>query len=330
MTTSVIVPNYNGIDLLRNCIISLLNHDRVPDQIIVVDDGSSDGSADIVRDEFPMVTLIALDRNTGFTGANNAGLNAATGDFLVLLNNDCIVEDGWLTALLGRMEDHNVAAVTSSMRNIGDINVMDSAGGEIDWMGFSRDTGKGEPASKHTAFMEILYPCGGAVMIRRSALPDSSRLFWNRLFPYQEDLDLGFELQRSGWKVVFEPEAVVRHMHSATTIRGSFFQEYSCVRNRLLVLRKHFDAETFRKLRPYFIIWQSFWFLLSIFRGRSTLAESILKGTHDGLKMPVETFDAPISVNEIFIRYATCFDSANPIKKYFYKRVKEIISHRNA
>ncbi len=328
MTVSVIVPNYNGIVFLRDCIISLLNHDRVPEQIIVVDNGSSDGSADIVRDEFPKIVLVALDSNTGFTGANNAGLNAATGDFLVLLNNDCIVEDGWLTALLKHMEDQSVAAVTSSMRNISDINMMDSAGGEIDWMGFSRDIGKGEAASKYNTSIEIPFPSGGAVMIRRSALPDGSRLFWDRLFLYQEDLDLGFELRRSGWKVVYAPCAVVRHMHSATSVSGSFIKEYSCIRNRLLVLRKHFDAETFRKLRPYIKFWQYLWFLLSILRGRFTLAKSVLKGTHDGFKIPVETLNASISVNEIFSRFATCCDSTNPVKKYLYKKAKEIISLR--
>lgn len=330
MSVSIIIPNYNGIGFLRDCITSLLNHDRVPEQIIVVDNGSSDGSVGIVRDEFPKITLVALEHNTGFTGANNAGLKAATGDFLVLLNNDCIVEDGWLTALLEHMEDPSVAAVTSSMRNINNIDVMDSAGGEIDWMGFSRDIGKGEAASEYTASMEIPFPSGGAVMIRRRALPDSSKLFWNRLFLYQEDLDLGFELRRSGWKVVYAPLAIVRHVHSATAVSGSFIKEYSCIRNRILVLRKHFDAETFRELCPYIKSWHYLWFLLSILRGRFTLAKSILKGTRDGFKIPVEIFYASIPVNEIFNRFATCYDSADPVKKYLYKKVKGIISRQNA
>jgi len=328
MNVSVIIPNYNGAVFLRDCIISLLDHDRIPEQIIVVDNGSSDGSADIVRDEFPMITLLALKRNTGFTGANNAGLSAATGDFLVLLNNDCIVEDGWLCALLKCMENQSVAAVTSSMRNISDIDMMDSAGGEIDWMGFSRDIGKGEPASEYTTSNEILFPSGGAVMIRRSALPDSSRLFWDRLFLYQEDLDLGFELRRTGWKIIYAPLAVVRHMHSATAVSGSFLKEYSCIRNRLLVLRKHFDPETFRELSPYIKFWHTLWFLVSILRGRFTLVRSILHGTRDGFKIPVETFNGSISANEIFSRFATRCDSAGPVRKYFYNKVKEIISRQ--
>ncbi len=104
-----------------------------------------------------------------------------------------------------RMEDPSIAAVTSSMRNISNIDIMDSAGGEIDWMGFSRDIGKGEPAERYADSLDLPFPCGGAVMIRRSALPDPSRLFWKDLFIYQEDLDLGFELLRTGWRVVYEP-----------------------------------------------------------------------------------------------------------------------------
>jgi len=325
MTISIIVPNYNGITILRKCLVSLLEHDRKPDQIVVVDNGSSDGSPNIIRSEFPEVTLIALDTNTGFTGANNAGLKAATGDMLVLLNNDCIVEQNWLSNLLRRMEDPEVAAVTSSMRNINDVNIMDSAGGEIDWMAFSKDIGKGEAASHFTKSMDLPFPCGGAVMIRRSALPNPERLFWDALFIYQEDLDLGFELIRTGWRVVYEPEAVVRHMHSATTGKGSFFKEYRCIRNRLLVMRKHFSRETFSKLTPVIRKWQLLWVLASIARGRFTLAKAILKGTEDGLKMPVEYFKASIPINEVFIRYALNNRSTSSIKNKMYRQMEEII-----
>jgi len=327
MTVSVIVPNLNGIEMLRNCLVSLLDHDRVPDQIVVVDNGSSDGSPGIIETEFPGVKLISLEHNTGFTGANNAGLKVATGEFLVLLNNDCVVESGWLGALLVRMEDPSIAAITSSMRNIEDMGIMDSAGGEIDWMGFSRDIGKGEPASDHASPRDVSFPCGGAVMIRRSALPDASRLFWEELFIYQEDLDLGLELLRTGWKIVYEPRAMVRHVHSATTGRGSFFKEYLCSRNRLLVLRKHFDRETFRKLLPHIVLWQKMWIMLSLLRGRFTLARAVFKGTLDGLRMPVESFEATIPVRDVFSRFAVTDSSVGFVKKKLYGRVRDIILH---
>ncbi len=328
MRISIIIPNYNGIGILANCLNSLRDHDRKPDQIVVVDNGSSDGSPDVVKRDFPFVDLVSLTTNKGFTGANNAGIRAADGELLVLLNNDCIVEEGWLSNLEKRMEDNSVAAVTSSMRNISDLRIMDSAGGEIDWMGFSRDIGKGLPAADFDHPMELPFPCGGAVMIRRSALPDQLVLFWNELFIYQEDLDLGFELLRTGWKVVYEPSAVVRHMHSATTGRGSFFKEYLCIRNRLLVLRKHFDGETYHRLGPVIRKWQRLWLLSSIARGRATLSKAILKGTRDGLSMPVESFSptGSIPINSVFARHAKIDESASRTKKRLYDQARRIIT----
>jgi GT2 family glycosyltransferase len=322
---SIIIPNYNGFNILKNCLDSLEQHDRRPDQIIVVDNGSTDGSPDSIRKNYPWVTLVALNRNTGFTGANNAGLSASDGDLLVLLNNDCVAEPGWLAALEDRMNDHSVGAVTSSMRNINDIRIMDSAGGEIDWMGFSRDIGKGQSASIHDRPLELAFPCGGAVMIRRSALPDASRLFWDHLFIYQEDLDLGFELFRTGWKVVYEPSAVVRHMHSATTGRGSFFKEYLCIRNRLLVLKKHFSADTFSRLTPVIREWQGLWAVACMARGRAKLARAVLKGTWDGMRTDVTPFDSAITLNLLFETHAVRCDPCGGIKSRLYDRAEEII-----
>lgn len=325
MTISIIIPNMNGIKILKKCLESLQKHDRKPDEIIVVDNGSKDGSPEIIKAEFPDVKLISLPTNTGFTGANNAGIKAATGEMVVLLNNDCIVEQGWLKNLAKRMDDQEVAAVTSSMRNIDDISIMDSAGGEIDWMGFSRDIGKGEPCTNFTDYMEIPFPCGGAVMIRRSALPDSNKLFWNDLFIYQEDLDLGFELIRTGWKVVYEPTAIVRHVHSATTGRGSYFKESLCIRNRLLVLRKHFDEALFNELKPVIKKWQFLWMMISFLKGRGTLAKAIYFGTKDGLKLPVDRFSAPIPITQVFIKFANLKSNQGFLKDKMYQQVKKII-----
>lgn len=325
MKISVIVPNYNGISMLKNCLDSLLNHDRKPDQIVVVDNGSTDGSAAEVQSSYPAVTLVPLSTNTGFTGANNAGLTASEGELIVLLNNDCIVEPGWLRSLEHRMEESEVAAVTSSMRNIADLNIMDSAGGEIDWMCFSRDIGKGMGAECFTRPMDLPFPCGGAVMIRRSALPDQSTLFWNKLFIYQEDLDLGFELLRTGWKVVYEPGAVVRHMHSATTGRGSFFKEHLCIRNRLLVMRKHFDSETFSTLLPAIRKWQNLWAAMSLVKGRLTLAKAVLKGTSDGLAMEVPDFKGIVSLNEVFESHAKKYEPFGTVKRRLYRKAETVI-----
>ncbi|HOP25799.1 MAG TPA: glycosyltransferase family 2 protein [Candidatus Sabulitectum sp.] len=325
MKTSVIIPHYNGIAILGDCLDSLLAHDRRPDEIIVVDNASTDQSVEMLKARYPQVRLLALLKNTGFTGANNAGISIASGDMIVLLNNDCIVERGWLSALLQRMEDQSIAAVSSSMRNINSLEIMDSAGGELDWMGFSRDVGRGEPFMCHSSAKDLPFPCGGAVIVRRSALPSPDKLFWDDLFIYYEDLDLGFELNRTGWRVVYEPDAVVRHVHSATAGSYSFLKEYSCTRNRLLVLKKHLNRKTFRELTPLILSWHLLWISTSLARGRHSYARAILKGTSDALKKDVAPFEAPIPLECLFMRFAKDAAQQGRAKRLLYGRARHTI-----
>jgi len=325
MTISIIIPHMNGIEILEECLLSLQQQERKPKEIIVVDNGSKDGSQAIIRKEFPDVKLISLPDNTGFTGANNTGIKAATGEMIVLLNNDCIVEPDWLNNLAKRMDDSKIAAVASSMRNINDVSIIDSAGGKINWMGFARDIGKGEPSSNYKNNMEIPFPCGGAVMIRRSALPDPDKLFWSKLFIYQEDLDLGFELLRTGWKIVYEPEAIVRHVHSATAVKFNYMKEYHCTRNRLLILKKHFRSNTFKKLKPYILTWQLLWMATLLIKGKFSDLKATYFGTFDSFQQSVQHFQAPISLESVFCKFAKPCSFKNPIKRYLCKKAKDII-----
>ena len=326
MTVSIIIPHFNGTDILSNCLDSLLSHDRKPEEIIVVDNGSTDDSVDMLKLHYPEVKLLTLTKNTGFTGANNAGLKEASGDMIVLLNNDCIVEKGWLNSLLHRMEDDSIGAVTSSMRNIDNKDIIDSAGGELDWMGFFRDVGRGDPIELHSTLTDIPFPCGGAVMIRRSALPSPTALFWEDLFIYYEDLDLGFELNRTGWRIVYEPKAVVRHVHSATALQFNYLKEYSCTRNRILVLKKHMNGKVFQELTPLILSWQLFWVGTCLLRGRISDAKAIICGTSDAFKKNVEHFQAPISLEIILRKFAKPCRFRNPVKKMLYRKAEKIIS----
>lgn len=113
-------------------------------------------------------------------------------------------------------------------------------------------------------------------------------------------------------------------MHSATTGRGSFFKEHLCIRNRILVLRKHLDRKTFTELAPVIRKWQNLWFIASVFRGRFTLAKAILKGTKDGFAMPVETFTAAIPAENVFTRFAVQ-NKTGHTKQTLYKKAEIII-----
>ena len=326
----MIVPNYNGKDIIPKCLSSLSSMSLKPDETVVVDNGSSDGSQELIKRDFPNVILVELPENTGFTGANNTGLKASSGDFVVLLNNDCIADRNWLLNLHKCMNDPSIGAVASSMRNMKDPGIMDSAGGSLDWMGFTADSGRGEPAALHSASVSLPFACGGAVMIRRKALPDPEQVFWDDLFIYQEDVDLGIELNRTGWGVIFEPDAVVRHEHSATMRRVSYYKEHLLTRNRLLVMRKHFGEEGFKLIAPHIKRWQHAWIAVSILRGRFPLAKALFTGTAAGLRGPVKTFTAEVSVFDVYSRFANSVADNHPLKRRIARRVRNIIRQNSS
>ncbi len=315
---SIIIVNMNGGEMILDCLGSLYSQESRPDRIIVVDNGSRDGSDDLVEEAFPEAVLLRQKENTGFARGNNIGLCEAVGDLVALVNNDCIAEPGWLASLRDTMTDDSIGAVSSSMRNISDINVMDSAGVAVDWLGFSWDRGRGESASVHSTRNDVISPCGGAVMIRRSALPDTNRLFNEDLFIYLEDVELGYQLNRLGKRVVYDPGAVIRHVHSATAGRGSYVQEFFCNRNRLLILRRQLRTEILRRMMPAILGWQVMWTAASFARGRFTLARALWNATLEGLRKPVDYQEAGKPLEEVFRDFAvmrkgrpwTCFQKS--------------------
>ncbi|MBN1433292.1 glycosyltransferase family 2 protein [Candidatus Fermentibacterales bacterium] len=313
---SAIVVNMNGGRMLLDCVRSLVSQSPPPDEIIVVDNASSDGSDRLVQEEFPGIRLLGQRRNTGFAEGNNIGLMESRGDLIVLVNNDCVAEKGWLVSLRESVERDSVGAVASCMLSMSEPGTVDAAGGSMDWLGFAWDRGKGSPVSEFLEPCELAFPCGGAVMIRRSALPDPDRLFHEGLFAYQEDVELGFQLNRRGWKVVYDPGARIRHAHSATAGSGSFFKEHLCNRNRLIVLRRQFHPGIFERLRRPILEWQALWIIASLARGRWTLARAVLAGTRDGLREPVSHDPEGAPLTAVFARFAAQRSRGGPFRRY--------------
>jgi GT2 family glycosyltransferase len=223
------------------------------------------------------------------------------------------------------MEDPSVGAVASSMRNMKNPEIMDSAGGAIDWMGFTADSGNGESAAGHSKPVRLPFACGGAVMVRRKALRNPDNIFWNELFIYQEDVDLGLELNRTGWKVVYEPKAVVGHEHSATMRRVNWYKEHLLTRNRLLVMRKHFGKNGFSLIAPHIRRWQHAWIAVSILRGRFSFARALFTGTSEGLNNPVKAFSAEVSIFDVYNQFARSVGDSHPLKRRIAGSVRSII-----
>jgi GT2 family glycosyltransferase len=299
---AAIVPNYDGIAMLGSCLDSLEAQDRPFDEIIVVDNGSTDGSAGMVRERHPGVRLIEMGWNSGFVKANNTAAASTDCGLLVLVNNDCIASPGWLSGLLGALGD-DVGSVTSSMRNISDTGVLDSAGGAVNLLGFAWDIGRGLPASMFDRRAEVAFPCGGAMMIRRAALEDPDTIFWDRIFIYGEDVELGFRLWNRGWRVVYEPSAVVRHVHRATCSRAPLTREIRCIRNRLIVLRRHLPPRKLARIMPVIVLWQVLWALSSLARFRFGVFRAVVEGTARGLAGRVERYPGADG-HRVILRFA--------------------------
>ncbi|MFO7625743.1 MAG: glycosyltransferase family 2 protein [Candidatus Fermentibacteraceae bacterium] len=304
MTSTVIVLNYNGAHFLPDCLGSLEGNTPADCSVMVVDNGSTDGSLSLLETGYPWVRVLALGKNLGFTGGNNAGVKASDSEIVVLLNNDTRVAPEWLSNLLKPFSDPGVGAVTSSMRRFGEIGVMDSAGGCIDALAYSRDRGRGEPAENWNNPDEILFPCGGAMAVRRSALEEPERVFWNELFIYSEDMDLGISLWRRGFRVVYQPEAVVEHHFSGTMVKVAPKKERLCNRNRILVLRKHLSRRAMRGVFAFLCVWQLIWLLSLLLRGRFLTFRAVLSGTLAGLRESIPaSVTFPVSGDAILLRF---------------------------
>jgi GT2 family glycosyltransferase len=239
---SVIIPTWNGYDLLRDALDSLRRQTFTDAEIIVVDNGSSDGTSELIAVEYPEVRVIQLAENRGFAVAVNEGIRASSGEVVVLMNNDTIAEPGWLKALVETMSlAPDIAACASRMLIASAPDRIDSAG---DRMGlFASAVGHGEPdGPRFTVAREVLTASAGAAAYRRSAL-DEVGLFDERFFAYFEDVDLGLRLRLAGYRCMYAPEARILHVGSATASRIPEIKFFLLMRNSLFIFFQYMPPE---------------------------------------------------------------------------------------
>ncbi len=323
MHYSIVIANYNGKHLLETCLSSLLPQVDYPSNIILVDNGSADGSVEYMKKDWSCITTLELKTNTGFTGANNAGAALLDSEIIVLLNNDTRVAPDWLSNLLLPFENLSVAAVTSSMRRMGSDSIMDSAGGSLDYLGYSSDRGRGEPASLWRESDEILFPCGGAMAVRRSALEERNSIFWDSLFLYNEDEDLGLRLWKNGYRVVYQPNAVVEHALSATAGESSPIRVRYCTRNRILVLKRHLGEE-FERISSILSSWEIMTLGFMLSQGQFGRFRASLSGFKEAFAMKVAPYGNEKGTIELLSRFMQPPGGTSVRKKMglsLYKRI---------
>ena len=252
---SIVIPNYNGAEHLPLCLTSIRAQTVQDIEVIVVDNGSTDGSLDILKEWASMVTVIAFPDNRGFAAAVNAGIRASTRPFVALLNNDIELDPRWTEELLRRLEQRtDLSSVASKMLNFFDRTMIDAAGDVFTIAGNVIGRGSGEKdGPSFSQPRDVFGACAGAGMYRREALVDIG-LFDESFFAWFEDADHSFRSQARGWKCEYVPTAVCFHKRGATAKKMSDFAMRLHMRNHLFFQYINLPFSLFLLRSPFILV----------------------------------------------------------------------------
>jgi GT2 family glycosyltransferase len=241
---SIIVVNWNGIDYIDECLVSLEKQTWGNKEFILVDNGSGDGSAAHMQkwaDRTPNAQVILLDKNSGFCEANNLAFARSRGEWIALLNNDAVAEPKWIEELIRQGDpERKIGMIGSKILFAEPKGVIDKAGHLIYWDGQNRGRGTMEKdIGQYDKEEEILWPDACAAIYHRRIFEETGG-FDESFFAFGDDADLGMRARLLGWKAWYAPKAVVHHRHSATAGVYSPLKIMLVERNRLLLAAKNF------------------------------------------------------------------------------------------
>ena len=253
---SVLIVSWNGREHLEICLPAVLSQETpgFEVEVLVLDNASSDGTAEWLGANHPEVELVASPVNLGFCAGNNRLVERAQGDAVVLLNNDTRPRPGWLAALVDALASapDDVAAVSGQIVDW-DGERLDFARGVMTFDGhaFQQDTGRKLTQVEQPAHgAELLFACGGNMIVRRSTFLDLGG-FDESYFAYLEDVDLGWRVWSAGLRVLYAPDAVVHHRSMATSQRlGNHNRGFLFERNAFLTVYKNYQAGLWERMMP--------------------------------------------------------------------------------
>ena len=239
---SVVVPNFNGERWLPGCLDSLARQEPAPAEVIVVDNGSSDGSLRYLAASHPELRVIALPRNTGFAHAANRGLDAARHELVAMINTDVVLEPDWLARMAAALEaDPGAASVACKMLSLSDPARVYDAGDVLRRDGACEQRGRhGRDDGRWDAPGEVFGACAGAALYRRSAVQGLGG-FDERYFAYLEDVDLALRLRLAGWRCRYEP-AVALHAGEGSSDQLPGGHHFLVTRNTIVLIVKAFPV----------------------------------------------------------------------------------------
>lgn len=340
----IVILVYNGAEYLRDCLSSLskISYPKDKLEVLIIDNASTDGSVDYIKNNWAEVRLIENQKNIGFAVGNNIGMQYAIDnnfDYIYLLNQDTVVEHDFLNRVIEIGEsDLKIGAVQSKLLLYHDKGKINSTGNEIHYLGFAFAGGYQAPDRELTV-REITYPSGASVLLKVEALKLVG-LFNHEFFAYHEDTDLGWRLWLGGWKVMLAPKSVVYHKYEfSRSIKKFYYME----RNRRLVIFQNYKCPTILFVLPACFLmnlamffysfvggwWQEefrvIWYFLKpkswakLFKARKQVQKKRKVKDKDIIKRFVGKIEFQDLQNPL-LKYI-----ANPIFNFYWQLVKKII-----
>jgi hypothetical protein len=259
-----VVLSFQGRSLLETMLPTLLAQSYRDLDVVVVDDGSNDGTVEWLSESWPDVRVVANPVNRGVAVSLNRGVEAAGAEYVALLNNDLELDPDWLGELVRALDEHpEAASATGKLLNFQRRGEIDAAGDLMRWSGMSDHRGRAEPDDgRYDEPDAVFSPCAGAALYRRTSFEDVGT-FDEDFFAYLEDVDWGFRAQLGGYSARYQPSAIAYHVGGATTMRnpGRFVALQR--RNHLLVVLKDYPTGALIRHAPKVLALQAGWLLAS-------------------------------------------------------------------
>lgn len=270
MKCAIVIPNWNGREEIGACLESLRQQSEKA-HVVVVENGSTDGSLEYIQRHFPEVEVLPQEKNLGFAGGVNAGIKHAMDsgfDYIALLNNDAVAHKDWTSHLTKCMDTNDMTGIVTCKLLSQDGAFLDSTGDQYTTWGLPFPRDRGVPAKDAYNQQEEVFGASGGASLYRADMLEEIGLFDEDFFAYYEDVDISFRAQLAGWKVLYEPRAEAYHATGSTSSKIPGFTTYQTFKNYPLLFWKNVPARLLPKMLPRFTIAYTSIFISSILGGR--------------------------------------------------------------
>lgn len=319
MKVSVVTPNYNGERFLKAFFESLNNDSELIDEVIIVDNGSDDGSKEYIRaNSFNFsVKIIENSENMGFAPAVNQGILEARNEYIFSLNNDTEIKKGSIRALVDLISsDDEIFSVQAKMLQYNNKELVDDVGDEYNLLAWTKKTGENHNSNEFTQVREIFSSCAGAAMYKKSLLTEIG-MFDANYFAYMEDVDLAIRSRIYGYKNLLCPDAVVYHIGSATSgSRHNDFKVRLAARNNVWTIYKNLPIPM--KIVNFIFLFLGF-LIKYVFFVKKGFGSTYLSGLREGLstrnKIDKVKFRTGNTKNYFKIEYRLIINTLKFLKK---------------